>query len=42
MADGKSEKEVMQIAKNLCKERGINFDDALKQFNQMAKQFGMK
>lgn len=35
MANGKSEKELEQIAKNLCQQRGINIDEAYKQFNQM-------
>ena len=35
MANGKSEKELEQIAKNLCQQRGINLEDAEKQFAQM-------
>lgn len=42
MANGKSEDEVIQIAKNLCQQRGIDFDQAVNQFNQMAQQFGLK
>lgn len=38
MADGKSEKELEQIAKNLCEQRGINIDQAMGQFK---KQFGI-
>lgn len=38
MADGKSEKELEQIAKNLCEQRGINIDQAMEQFK---KQFGI-
>lgn len=38
MADGKSEKELEQIAKNLCEQRGINIDRAMEQFK---KQFGI-
>lgn len=34
MAQGKSEDELRQIANNLCKQRGINIDEACKQFEQ--------
>ena len=34
MAQGKSEDELKQIANNLCKQRGINIDEAYKQFEQ--------
>lgn len=34
MAHGKSEDELRQIANNLCKQRGINIDEAYKQFEQ--------
>lgn len=34
MAHGKSEDELKQIANNLCKQRGINIDEAYKQFEQ--------
>ena len=27
MAKGKSEKEIMEIAKNICREKGINIDE---------------
>ena len=36
MAHGKSEEELKQIANNLCKQRGINIDEAYAQFE---KQF---
>ena len=36
MAQGKSEEELKQIANNLCKQRGINIDEAYAQFE---KQF---
>lgn len=38
MAAGKSEKELEQIAKNLCEQRGMNIDQAMEQFK---KQFGI-
>lgn len=36
MAQGKSEEELKQIANNLCKQMGINIDEAYAQFE---KQF---
>lgn len=42
MAQGKSEKEMEQIANNLCKQRGININDAFEQFKQFKSQFGIK
>lgn len=32
MAQGKSEKELEQVARNLCEQRGINLEQAYKQF----------
>lgn len=32
MVQGKSEQEIEQIASNLCKQRGININDAFEQF----------
>ena len=41
MAQGKSENELKQIANNSCKQRGININDAYKQFQaQMQGMFG--
>ena len=37
MAQGKSEKELEQIAQNLCRTMGINMDDAIKQFKMQMK-----
>lgn len=34
MAQGKSEDELRQIANNLCKQRGIDLNEAYKQFEQ--------
>ena len=34
MAQGKSEEELKQIASNLCKQRGIDIDEAYAQFGQ--------
>jgi hypothetical protein len=38
MAQGKSPQQVEQIVRNLCQERGIDFE----QFKQNFGQFGMK
>jgi hypothetical protein len=34
MVSGKTSEEIEQIAKNLCQQRGINFDEAWKMFQQ--------
>lgn len=38
MAQGKSPQQIEQIVRNLCQERGIDFE----QFKQNFGQFGMK
>ena len=38
MAQGKSPQELEQVAKNLCKQRGIDLDSAMNQFKQMMGQ----
>lgn len=35
MASGKSPEDVQNIARNLCAQRGVDFDDALAQFKKM-------
>lgn len=35
MAQGKSPQELEQVVKNLCQQRGIDLDSAMKQFQQM-------
>lgn len=35
MASGKTESQMEEIARNICATKGINYDDALKQFNAM-------
>lgn len=42
MVQGKSEHEIEQIASNLCKQRGININDAFEQFKKFKSQFGIK
>ena len=39
MAKGRSPEELEQVARNLCQQRGIDFDQALSQFKN---QFGVK
>lgn len=40
MAQGKSDDEIMQVCRNICKQKGIDFDDAMKQFQ--SQQAGLK
>lgn len=37
MSQGKSEAEILQIARNICKEKGIDFDSAFATFKSMMK-----
>lgn len=37
MANGKSEQEILLIAQNICKEKGIDFNEAYQQFQKMMK-----
>ena len=37
MADGKNESELEQTARNLCKQRGIDFDTAFAEFKRQYK-----
>lgn len=39
MSQGKSEQEIIQIAKNICKEKGIDFDSAFSIFKSMMGGF---
>lgn len=39
MTQGKSEQEIINIAKNICREKGIDFDSALSNFQNMMKGF---
>lgn len=41
MAKGKSETEIIQIARNICREKGINFDEAYSIFQSQYNQKGM-
>jgi hypothetical protein len=43
MAQGKSEDQIKQIAKNLCQQRGFNIDEMFSRFqSQMSAMFGQK
>ena len=39
MSQGRSEEEIIQIAKNICKEKGIDFDSAFSTFKSMMGGF---
>lgn len=41
MASGKSEKELEQVAMNLCRQRGVDINKAFEQFKQFKKQFNL-
>ena len=41
MAQGESEAEIIQIARNICEEKGINFDEAYSIFQSQYNQKGM-
>lgn len=41
MTNGKSEEEIKQVINNLCQQRGININEAQKQFEmQFSNMFG--
>lgn len=37
MSQGKNEQEIILIARNICNEKGIDFDSALSSFKSMMK-----
>ena len=39
MTQGKNEQEIIMIARNVCNEKGIDFDSALSNFKSMMKGF---
>ena len=39
MTQGKNEQEIIMIARNICNEKGIDFDSALSNFKSMMKGF---
>lgn len=42
MAKGKSDTELEQIAKNICKEKGIDYSQAISTFKQFSSMFNLK
>ena len=42
MAKGKSDTELEQIAKNICKEKGIDYAQAMNTFKQFSSMFNSK
>lgn len=42
MAKGKSDTELEQIAKNICKEKGIDYAQAMNIFKQFSSMFNSK
>lgn len=42
MAKGKDENELKQIAQNICKEKGIDYEKAFEQFKQFSSMFNRK
>lgn len=42
MANGKSPEQLEQIAKNICKEKGINYEQAMSQFQSFSQMFNNK
>lgn len=42
MAKGKSDTELEQIAKNICKEKGIDYAQAMNTFKQFSSMFNLK
>ena len=42
MAKGKSDAELEQIAKNICKEKGIDYAQAMNTFKQFSSMFNLK
>lgn len=41
MSQGKSPNEIQQVCKNICEQRGIDYNAALQQFQSMSSQFGI-
>ena len=42
MANGKSPEQLEQIAKNICKEKGIDYEQAMHQFQSFSQMFNNK
>ena len=42
MSEGKSPEQIQQVCRNLCDQMGVNYTDALNQFQSISAQFGIK
>ena len=42
MANGKSSEQLEQIAKNICKEKGIDYEQAMSRFQSFSQMFNNK
>ena len=42
MANGKSPEQLEQIAKNICKEKGIDYEQVMSQFQSFSQMFNNK
>ena len=42
MANGKSAEQLEQRAKNICKEKGIDYEQAMRQFQSFSQMFNNK
>ena len=42
MAEGKSPEQLQQIAKNICQEKGIDYEQAMRQFQSFSQMFNNK
>lgn len=42
MANGKSSEQLEQIAKNICKEKGVDYEQAMHQFQSFSQMFNNK
>lgn len=41
MSNGRSPEQIQQVCRNICEQRGLNYDQMLQQFQSMASQFGI-
>lgn len=41
MSNNKSPEQIQQVCRNICEQRGLNYDQMLQQFQSMASQFGI-
>lgn len=41
MTKGKTPEEIEQVCRNVCEQKGINYDEAFQQFQRLGSQFGI-